>query len=155
MDSPPDPKIKTLETWGLGMSGRRNVNSGEMIGPFTFWRTASRKISNKNSVSVGPPQCSGWNWAVKYGLDVWMIPSLVLSLMLTKSSSHSEGSFCPSRAKPWFWAVIYECPVLTLFTGWFWPRLPNGNLYVVAPAANPSNWFPKQIPKIGLTSSPV
>eukprot|EP00965_Chrysotila_dentata_P218600 6190663-Pleurochrysis_carterae.AAC.1 len=40
-----------------------------------------------------------------------------------------------------------------LMTGWFCPRLPNGSLNVVAPAAMPSIWLPRQMPKMGLTGA--
>ena len=31
------------------------------------------------------------------------------------------------------------------------PRLPYFILYVLAPAANASNWFPRQMPKMGMS----
>ena len=42
------------------------------------------KSSKMNSVSSGPLEASGWNWAEKNGLDLCRIPSLVPSFMLMK-----------------------------------------------------------------------
>ena len=42
------------------------------------------KSSKKNSVSIGPPWHSGWNWTAKYLPDSWMIPSLEPSLRFSK-----------------------------------------------------------------------
>lgn len=37
-----------------------------------------------NSVSFGPLDASGWNWAEKKGFDLCLIPSLVPSFILMK-----------------------------------------------------------------------
>ena len=39
-------------------------------------------------------------------------------------------------------------------TGWFIPRLPYFILYVVAPAASASSWFPRQMPNTGSGGRP-
>ncbi len=43
---------------------------------------ASRKVSKRNSVSVGPGQASGWNWTPNTGRRTWRMPSFVPSLAL-------------------------------------------------------------------------
>jgi len=63
-------------------------------------------LSNKKAVSVGPPEASGWNWAEKKGLWVWMIPSLERSLAFKKRGLKSEGRELVSTANPWFWGVM-------------------------------------------------
>lgn len=49
------------------------LRGGKTIDEFLFF-TDSRKTSNKKAVSVGPHCASGWNWAVKNGLDSCIIP---------------------------------------------------------------------------------
>ena len=57
-------------------------------------------MSNTNSVSVGPPHASGWNWVEKNGLVLCLMPSLVPSFMFTKYGSQSALSEVVSTAKP-------------------------------------------------------
>ena len=48
--------------------------------------------SNKNSVSTGPEQASGWNWAENQGFVLWRMPSFDPSFMFTNSGSQSAGN---------------------------------------------------------------
>mmetsp|Transcript_8900 Transcript_8900/g.26193 ORF Transcript_8900/g.26193 Transcript_8900/m.26193 type:complete len:246 (-) Transcript_8900:511-1248(-) len=82
-----------------------------------------------------------------------MMPSLEPSLRFSKIGIQPSGSLSASSAYPWFCGVMKQRLESRLTTGWFWPRLPKGSLYVVAPAARPSSWLPRQIPKSGLTGS--
>ena len=53
-------------------------------------------------------------------------------------------------------AVVLRCYEATLASGeppgWLWLRWPYLSLYVRAPAALASNWFPMQIPQIGFVA---
>ena len=80
--------------------------------------------SKRNSVSTGPLEASGWNWAEKKGRDLWRMPSLVPSFILTKSGSHSGLSVEASTAKPWFYDVMKQRSVPHIRTGWLWLRWP-------------------------------
>ena len=59
-----------------------------------------RKSSNRNSVSTGPPEASGWNCVAKKGFERCRMPSLVPSFRLTKKGSQSAGSVVGSTAYP-------------------------------------------------------
>ena len=54
--------------------------------------------SNKNSVSTGPLQASGWNWTENQGCVLWRMPSLEPSFIFTNSGSQSAGSVESSTA---------------------------------------------------------
>ena len=77
MVSPPEPKTKTLR-YRFGTEYGIVVTT-EAVGS----AMNCRKLSNRKSVSVGPPFASGWNWTENQGLEEWMMPSLVPSFALT------------------------------------------------------------------------
>ena len=64
-----------------------------------------------------------------------------------------------STAKPWFMLVISTRPDVsphpspTRWTGWLAPRWPWCILVVFAPAASASIWWPRQMPKSGISLS--
>src|SRR3989338_1824338 len=67
--------------------------------------TFSRNSSNRNSVSTGPGFASGWNWTLKKGFDLCLMPSLVPSFALMKNGSQFSSNDFVSTANPWFWVV--------------------------------------------------
>ena len=56
------------------------------------------KSSNRNSVSTGPPDASGWNWVAKKGFSMCRTPSLVPSFRFSKKGSQPAGSVVGSTA---------------------------------------------------------
>src|SRR3989344_2809309 len=46
---------------------------------FLHFFTSAINLSNRNSVSRGPGDASGWNWTAKNGSVLWAMPSIVLS----------------------------------------------------------------------------
>ena len=75
-------------------------------------------VSKRNSVSLGPLDASGWNWAEKKGFVLWRMPSLVPSFMFMNSGSQSDGRESESTAKPWFCDVMKHLSVPACMTGW-------------------------------------
>lgn len=80
---------------GVGLTGGKTM-------VLALFRIVSRKTSNRNSVSVGPPAASGWNCAEKIGLDVWMMPSFERSFRFVNRGAQGWRSEASSIAKPWF-----------------------------------------------------
>ena len=108
MDVPPDPSINTFLTTGLGgaLFFRGRVSIFFVSGPVILDLHASKNVSKRNSVSVGPQCASGWNCAEKYGLEVCTTPSFEPSLALVNNALKFEGRVSEATSKPWFWGVM-------------------------------------------------
>ena len=81
--------------------------------------------------SCGPAAASGWYCTEKALPSTSLMPSTTPSLAqvwLTTAGPKSvskRSPASPSRAKPWFWAVIATLPVAWSITGTLMPRWPN------------------------------
>ena len=108
------------------------------------------KWLNKYCESCGPGLASGWYWTLNAEKLLHSIPSTVWSFKLICVTDIFSGKFSKLTENPWFWLVISIFSVVRFLTGWLHPRWPNFNLYVSAPRAKHSIWWPRHIPKIGI-----
>ena len=85
-----------------GATDEKSSNRKALVSPSGDERGAifiiSTNSSNIHSVSVGPLQASGWNWALNQGKVLWRMPSLEPSFMFTNSGSQSSGKVDASTA---------------------------------------------------------
>ena len=102
-------------------------------------------------MSCGPGLASGWPWKPNAGRSVRAMPCRLPSNSETWVTRTFAGSVAGSTAKPWFWLVISTCPVSRSSTGWLAPWWPNFIFTVAAPDASPRSWWPRQIPKVGMS----
>ena len=95
-------------------------------------------------------EADGMSYVAGYTIfNDWSCRDLQMDEMAVRLGP-AKGKDSASTAKPWFCVVISTLPVSRSNTGWFTPRCPNFNLNVLAPQASDNNWWPRQIPKIGV-----
>lgn len=133
MDKPPDPRIMTFFGFlSLGNANGSNLRScwiwslTDVTTPMSslYCRTVVKNTSNNISKSCGPAMCSGWNWTLKKGFLLCMMPSFVWSLAFVNNTDQSEGRVLVSTAKPWFCVVMKQRFVPWWMHGMLWPLFP-------------------------------
>src|SRR4029077_11355379 len=84
-------------------------------------RISPTKRANRQWLSRGPGEASGWYCTENTGLSLSASPQFEPSNSETWVCSALAGSVFESTAKPWFIEVISTLPVVRSFTGWFAP----------------------------------